>query len=149
MRRSVDSADIFLQSSQTESWHLEDGLVKGGDFSIHRGFGLRVINGEKTGFAYADYIDLKMLNQAVESAQSIAHGTGNAMVKVGQFVQAKPLYPAINPIQSMVDNEKVALLYAVDKAARQADARVQQVIAQLSAQQEVILITHSDGTLAA
>ncbi len=52
MGRSVDGADIFLQSIQEESWFLEDGIVKEGNFSIDHGFGLRVLSGEETGFVF-------------------------------------------------------------------------------------------------
>ncbi len=48
---NIDAADLYLQESQDESWMLEDGIVKGGNFSIDRGFGLRGMSGEKTGFA--------------------------------------------------------------------------------------------------
>ena len=53
---TIDAADLYLQQSQNESWMLEDGIVKEGGFSIDRGFGLRVMSGEKTGFAYSDQI---------------------------------------------------------------------------------------------
>ena len=69
---SIDNADIFLQCTQEENRLLEDGIVKDGGFSIDRGFGLRVIIGEKTGFAYADDINTKALIQAAYSARSIA-----------------------------------------------------------------------------
>ena len=76
MTRSVDSADIYLQGARGESWVLEDGIVKSGDFSIDRGFGLRVISGEKTGFAYADDIALPALQKAAQSARSIVQSGG-------------------------------------------------------------------------
>ena len=44
---NVDQADIYLQSSQSEQWYLEDGIVKEGDFSVERGFGLRAVSVRK------------------------------------------------------------------------------------------------------
>jgi len=37
---SVDSADIYFQSSHYESWVLEDGIVKEGSHSIEQGAGV-------------------------------------------------------------------------------------------------------------
>ena len=84
MTRSVDSADIYLQGARGESWVLEDGIVKTGDFSIDRGFGLRVMSGEKTGFAYADDIALPALQNAAQSARSIVQSGGTGLVHVTQ-----------------------------------------------------------------
>ena len=59
--RSIDYADLYFQSTYTESWVLEDGILKNGSFDIDRGVGVRATSGEKTGFAYADDIILPSL----------------------------------------------------------------------------------------
>ena len=46
--KGVDFADIYLQSIISESWSLEEGIVKGGAFSIDQGFGVRAVSGERT-----------------------------------------------------------------------------------------------------
>ena len=72
---SIDQADLYFQSSHSESWVLEDGIVKEGSFNIDQGVGVRAISGEKTGFAYSDEIVLPALTQAATAARSIAsHG---------------------------------------------------------------------------
>jgi len=147
MGPSVDSADIYLQTSQEETWFLEDGIVKEGNFSIDKGFGLRVISGEKTGFAFADNIDLKALNQAARSAKSIVHSGQSVDLRVKKQTSITPLYPDVNPLSSMSEPDKVALLQEVDAAARQLDARVKQVMVRLTGTFEVILMIGSDGCL--
>src|SRR5437868_12664665 len=92
MSKSVDNADIYLQNSVAETWVLEDGLVKKGGFHIDRGFGLRVISGEKTGFAYADDIALSALHQAASSAKNIVHTSGSTLVKTNQSPAILNLY---------------------------------------------------------
>ena len=69
--RQVDYADLYFQSIYSESWVMENGIVKGGSFDIDRGVGVRAVSGEKTGFAYADDIHLPALQQAVSAARSI------------------------------------------------------------------------------
>lgn len=62
--RSIDVGELFFQHQRSESWALEDGIVKDGSFSVDRGVGVRAISGEKTGFAYAEDIILPALTSA-------------------------------------------------------------------------------------
>ena len=45
--RSIDVGELFFQHQRSESWALEDGIVKDGTFSVDRGVGVRAISGEK------------------------------------------------------------------------------------------------------
>ena len=72
MSPAVDSADLYFEHSRSESWMLEDGLVKEGSHSIEQGVGIRAQSGEKTGFAYSDDIVMPALLEAAGSARAIA-----------------------------------------------------------------------------
>ncbi|AHF02985.1 protease TldD [Marichromatium purpuratum 984] len=146
---SVDAADIYFQSSRLQSWVLEDGIIKDGNFNIEQGAGLRVICGEKTGFAYSDELQFPALAQAAEAARAIARGGQSRSVAVGTGVAARTLYPPINPIDTLADADKIALLRQVDAEARAADPRVREVIASLVAVHDVVLVLADDGSLAA
>jgi len=149
MTPSADSADIYLQGARGESWLLEDGIVKSGDFSIDRGFGLRVMSGEKTGFAYADEIDLPGLQKAAQTARSIVKSGQSGLVRVSPQTPAQLLYPPINPLDSLAEPDKIALLHQIDAKARSLDPRVQQVVVSLAASYNIVLIINSEGVLAA
>lgn len=144
---SIDAADLYLQQSMDESWMLEDGIVKEGHFSIDRGFGLRVMSGEKTGFAYADQIALPAILEAAKTARSIVHTGGSAVVPVYSTPAVRQLYPAINPLNSLKDAEKVVFLKELDLLARQCDARVKQVILSLSGSYDAIMVLNTAGLL--
>lgn len=145
---SIDAADLFLQQSSEESWVLEDGIVKEGGFSIDRGFGLRVMSGEKTGFAYADQIELPAILEAAKSARSIVNTGVSGIVKSPHAIAVHPLYPAINPLILTKDAEKVAFLKELDLFARKMDPRVKQVILSLSGSYDSIVVMNTDGHLA-
>ncbi len=150
MGAAVDYADLYFQQSREESWALEDGIVKEGSHSIEQGVGVRALAGDKTGFAYSDEIMLPALAEASKAARAIARGTGRGAVQAWHAHAAHPqLYSATDPMDGLSDQQKVALLGEVDAAARKLDSRVTQVMASISAVHEVILITTSDGTLAA
>ena len=67
---AIDAADIYFQYSRLQSWVLEDGIIKEGNFNIERGAGLRALSGEKTGFAYADEVQFETLLQAAKAARA-------------------------------------------------------------------------------
>ncbi|MCA7014101.1 metalloprotease TldD [Dickeya dadantii] len=147
--RRIDYADLYFQSSYHESWVLEDRIIKDGSYHIDQGVGIRAINGEKTGFAYADQITLNALQQSAQAARSIVREQGNGAVKTLGEVPHRGLYPQVNPLDSLTREEKIALLQRVDATARAADARVQEVTASLTGVYELILVAATDGTLAA
>jgi TldD protein len=144
---NIDAADLFLQQTQEESWMLEDGIVKGGNFSIDRGFGLRVMSGEKTGFAYADQIALPQIQHAAKSARSIVHSGGTEAIKTNPLAVAPQLYPALNPLVSLSDLDKVTFLKDLDIFARSLDPRVKQVILSLSGSHDMMMVMNTQGHL--
>ena len=149
MGPAVDSGDIYFQTTKHESWILEDGLVRTGTHSAEQGVGIRAISGEKTGFAYADEIMLPALLQASGAARAIARQGSQGQVQAWKSQQITALYGAGDPMQVMGAAEKVDLLRQVDAYARSRDPRVSQVIVNLAATYETILVASTDGTLAA
>ncbi|MFZ7308433.1 metalloprotease TldD [Avibacterium avium] len=149
--RNIDYADLYFQLSQDESWVLEDGIIKEGGFHIDRGVGVRAVSGEKTGFAYADQINLASLQQCANAVKGIAQPTQQSFILPQSFtpVSAVQRYAAINPLESLSKEKKIELLHLVDRTAHLADPRVTKVSASLSAIYEEVLIAATDGTLAA
>ncbi|MFZ1575012.1 MAG: metalloprotease TldD, partial [Chromatiaceae bacterium] len=146
---AIDAADIYFQYSRLQSWMLEDGIIKDGNFNIERGAGLRAQSGEKTGFAYADEVQFETLLQAAKAARAIARGGGEGRVKLAGQGHGRRLYEPIDPLGSLSDEDKVALLHRVDEEARRLDPRVRQVIASLVAVRDLVLIASDDGRLSA
>lgn len=144
----IDSADIYIQASQDESWYLEDGRVKQGDFSMDRGFGCRVIGGEKVGFAYADDLSTAVLEQASASARSVVSSGSSGQMQVAHSVGVKPLYVSDNPISVYADADKIALMQSIDRYSRQLDPRIKQVFVSLTASYDEVLMMDSAGLLA-
>ena len=145
---SIDYADIYLQSSHHESWVLEDSIVKSGSFSIDRGLGVRAIEGEKTGFAYADDISVNALKQTAGAARGIAAQGQSKQVGRLQATQAPSLYLPENPLSAWKEAQKIEILNAMDRHARKQDPRVSEVTVSLTAVYEHILVVATDGTFA-
>ncbi len=148
MGPSIDAADIYAQHSRSESWVLEDGIVKDGHHSIDQGVGVRAMSGEKTGFAYSDEIVLPQLLDAAGAARAIA-GSGQGSGRPLALTSARALYPAIDPVDSLSNEDKIAVLREVDAFTRKQDSRITQVVVSMAATLDTILVAAADGTLAA
>ena len=150
MVRKLDYVDLYLQLTRYETWTVEDGIVKEGAYSVDQGIGVRAISGERTGFAYSDQLDEAALTDAVVAARGIARTQGAGSQRVAaRAASHRPLYPSGDPLRSMSDSDKVALLADLDRRVRAMDNRVAQVIASLAGVYEVVLVQATDGTLAA
>ena len=147
----TDYADLYFQYSRSESFSLEEGIVKSGSFDIEQGVGVRAIVGDKTAFAYSDDISLESLTEAAISARSIArHGAGKVRVAPNIAVRSQSArYEDDDPVASLDAASKVRLLEKIEQLARARDPRVKQVMASVGADYDVILVARSDGVLAA
>ncbi|GGP23342.1 metalloprotease TldD [Silvimonas iriomotensis] len=149
MQHDLDYADLYFQSTRSEGWSLDEGIVKSGSFSIDQGVGVRVVSGEKTAFAYSDEIGFAPLIEAARATRAIGRqgGTGTAaLVKNGT---GHALYRPVDPLASLDEGAKVALLEKLERAARAVDKRVVQVMASLASEYDVVYIARHDGHRAA
>jgi len=149
MRAGVSDADIYFQATRSEGWSLEEGIVKGGSFSIDQGVGVRAMSGEKTAFAYSDDVSLPSLRSASAAVREIGSvggaGTGTVAVSGTQALSPADRYLPLDPIGSLEAPAKVALLEKLEHMARALDPRVKQVMASLSGEYDVVMVQRADG----
>ncbi|QBM26857.1 metalloprotease TldD [Hydrogenophaga pseudoflava] len=147
----VDDADLYFQTTRSEGWSLEEGIVKTGSFSIDQGVGVRAVSGEKTAFAYSDDLSWDSLLDAAHTVRSISGQGQSRKVRVpaAKTSKSRSLYPGLDPIGTLDSAAKIALLEKVEKLAKARDPRVVQVMAGLAAEHDVVLIARADGTVAA
>ena len=147
MAHKLDYADLYFQYSRAESWSLEEGIVKSGSFNIDQGVGVRAVSGEKTAFAYSDDISLNALDSAAQATRAIARQGGTQAVPVIRHGSRRDIYLPHDPIASLKDADKVALLERLEGYARALDPRVVQVMAGLAGEYEVVMVARSDGLM--
>jgi TldD protein len=151
MSHGADDADLYFQTTRSEGWSLEEGIVKTGSFSIDQGVGVRAVSGEKTAFAYSDDLSWDSLLDAARTVRAIS-GQGQSRrvrARAPKVAKSRSLYPGVDPIGTLDSTAKVALLEKVEKLAKAKDPRVVQVMAGLAAEHDVVLVARADGTLAA
>jgi len=147
MVNRLDYADLYFQYSRAESWSLEEGIVKSGSFNIDQGVGVRAVSGEKTAFAYSDDISLKALESAAQATRAIAKQGGTQTAPIIHHGSRQQIYLPHDPIASLKDADKVAMLERVESYARALDPRVVQVMAGLAGEYEIVMVARSDGLM--
>ena len=144
---SIDQADIYFQSSRSESWLLDDGIVKEGNYNIEQGVGIRAVSGEKTGFAYSEELTLPRLLTAASNVRAIASKGQSGILKPWVNNTVRSLYQPIDPLTTLTGEDKVALLKNIDQKTRQLDTRIDQVTVSLVGVHDVVLIATETGQL--
>ena len=76
LRAGGDWCDLYFEDTAYHSLLLRDGEVGSGGYHIDYGCGIRVLKGEKTGYAYAESTDYQSLKNAAIAAGSIAATRG-------------------------------------------------------------------------
>ena len=142
-----DYADLYFEYLSTSSIGIDEGIVKSASESVTLGVGIRVIAGERTGYAYSDDLSPEKVRKAARVAALIARGPAS-IVKTGfQEASKHNLYPMITSPHELSLAERVELVKRADAAARAYDNRVFQVIANYADSIREVLVASSDGRL--
>ncbi len=76
LRDGGDWCDLYFEDTSYHDLLLRDGVVGSGGYHVDFGCGIRVLKGEKTGYAYAETTDFASLKSAARAAASIAVSAG-------------------------------------------------------------------------
>ena len=72
LRAGGDWCDLYFEDTSYHDLLLRDGVVGSGGYHVDYGCGIRVLKGEKTGYAYAETTDFASLKSAAIAAGAIA-----------------------------------------------------------------------------
>ena len=86
LRDGGDWCDLYFEDTSYHDLLLRDGVVGAGGYHVDFGCGIRVLKGEKTGYAYAETTDFASLKSAARAAASIADSqrataSGNVLLR--------------------------------------------------------------------
>jgi len=144
-----DYADLYFESVTSTSLGIDESLVKSASQGISVGCGIRVVSGERTGYAYTDDLSSDRLLRAARTAALIASGPAKELMSGFRQTEApKSLYPVAGATNDAEIAEKLKLIQRADVAARAYDSRITQVRAGFSDELRRILVAASDGTFA-
>src|SRR5678810_883509 len=141
-------ADLYFEYLSSTSLMVDESMVKSASQGISAGCGVRVVVGERTGYAYTDDLSSERILHAARTAALIASGPSKTPVVGFQEKAARSLYPVTLPSVDAEITAKVELVMRGDAAARAYDPRIKEVRASYSDELRNILVVGSDGTFA-
>jgi TldD protein len=150
LSRGGDYADLYFEYRVNHSIILEEQIVKSATKGVSLGVGVRVISGEKTGYAYSDDLNRPNVMKAARTAAFIANASsqGGKLQVTPTLNQDRNLYPIpIFPAELEIAR-KIALLEEADQAARGYDPRIKQVQGSYLDETKHVLIVNSAGRIA-
>ena len=141
-------ADLYFEYLTSTSINVEESIVKSASQGISAGCGVRVLSGERTGYAYTDDLAPEKILRAARTAALIARGPAQQPVQSLKETPAHQLYQISSPSADADIAAKLDLVMRADKAARAFDPRIVQVRGGYVDELRQILVIGSDGTYA-
>ena len=142
-------ADLYFESVTSTSLGVDESMVKTASQGISVGCGVRVLSGERTGYAYTDDLSPEKLLKAARTAALIASGPAKELMSgFRASPEGTSLYPVAGAESDTEIAAKLKLIERADKAARAYDPRITQVRAGINDELRRILVAASDGTFA-
>ena len=144
-----DYADAFYERRVTRSFRLQDGRIHEAGVSVTCGVGIRVISGERAGYAHSDDLSHEALLRTARVAALVAKDrTAHAAIVAIPREPGKPLSFYLPAAPSELEAKPatyVDLLARADVAARAFDPRIGAVNASLSDELQDVVIATSEG----
>ena len=148
LRGGGNWCDLYFEDTVCTDLLLRDGAVGSGGVNVDCGCGIRVLDGDRTGYAYSESLEEGALLSAARAAASI--GDGSVCAVSSAFSAAGPaparnFYPMREDWRSTDAARFVPALQRLDSLIRTRDSRVHKVHAMLSSQVSEVLMYNSLG----
>ena len=168
IREGGSYCDLFFENTTYHELLLRDGIVSSGGFHIDYGVGIRVLKGDRTGYAYSESTDKTSMLQATKAAALIAQGasigqpsasTAPASLRFAPYPGKCPAgavlqpaapndyYPFERDWRASEASGFVPFMESLQRKISAADQRVLKVIVSLSDQVSDIMMYNSLGEL--
>jgi TldD protein len=146
LERGGDFADLYFERHRTSSIVMEEQIIRSATAGVTCGLGVRVVSGERTGYAYTDDLSWSAMARAASTAAHIASGSQDAPP---QSVSPKPVERRYgsSTLGSVSLADRIAIVERADRAARAADPRIEKVVVSLGEESRQVRIANSMGVL--
>ena len=144
--QGADDGELFLERSESEMLVFDDGRLKSASYDATEGFGLRVVAGEKAGYAHSSEVGASAIRRAADAAAHVRQGYDVQAAEAPRQTNRK-LYGEDDPLAFPAFGDKAALLQEIDAFARARDPRVAQVSTSIAGERRVVEILRADGRL--
>lgn len=152
LKHGGDWCDLYFEDSSYNELLLRDGEVTSGGHHLDFGAGIRVIKGDKTGYAYTEKLDRRSLLSAAGMAASIACMSSECAqtFNSGSVAGIKPAaacYDSRLDWRSAGISKFIPFMKRIDSEIRSREPRAIKVVAMLSYSVSDIMMYNSLGEL--
>lgn len=147
LERGGDYADLYFENTTYFNLLLKDGVVSSGGFHTDFGVGIRVLKGEKTGYAYSESTEMAELLDAAKAAAVIATGINDRRVYGKVIDRKQDIYPVKEDWRSISADKFLPFLKELEKEIFSRDSRIIKVIARMSDSVSDVLMYNSLGEI--
>ena len=145
LSKGGDFADVYLENRISRQIVMEESKFKSGLYGISQGAGVRVILGNKTGYAYTDEITEEKLLRAAEVASYVAMN-GNPATPVAVAVAERPSFVTVKqPLGGIADEKRIEIIKRADQAAKEYDQRIKMALIEYNDEIRGRVIVNSEG----
>ena len=147
LEKGGEFADVYVENRLSRQILLEESKFKSAVFGISQGAGVRVISGDKTGFAYTDEISEEKLMKAAEVASYVAQGAKSIDPVDVNAAERSSFISVILPLQDIVDDKRLEIMQRAHQAALDYDSRIQMASISYYDEMRERTIANSEGLL--
>lgn len=142
-------ADLYFENTLSNNLSLRDGSVNSTSSDVDFGMGVRVVSGDKTGYAYTENVTMPDMLKAAKTAASIANS--NAKIPPLNIRERKygNYYPVSKSWEEVTIVDKAPYVQKLNDRIFELDSKVSKVNAGLSDSTSYILFFNSEGILCA
>ncbi len=143
-----DYCDLYFEHTTFFNLMLKDGTVSSGGFHTDFGVGIRVLKGEKTGYAYSENTEMPDMLAAARAASAIATGSAASGREYSPVTDRKSdYYPMRENWREKDASSFLPFLKDLEKEIFSRDTRIVKVIIRLSNSVSDVLMFNSLGEL--
>ena len=145
--KGSDFSDLYFEHTTYFNLLLKDGVVSSGGFHTDFGVGIRVLTGEKTGYAYSENTEMKDMLDAAKAASAIATGTCTGRTYMPVKDRTYNLYPVQQNWRERSAEHFLPFLKELEQEIFAKDSRIIKVIARMSDSVSDVMMYNSLGEL--
>lgn len=148
LRHGGDYCDLYFEHTTFFNLLLKDGVVSSGGFHTDFGVGIRVLKGEKTGYAYSENTEMEDMLNAARAASAIATGStagGRVYAKVND--RRSDFYPMKENWRDKGADSFLPFMKDLETAVFSKDSRIVKVIIRMSDSVCDVMMYNSLGEL--
>src|SRR5512138_1950830 len=144
LERGGQFADLYFEHQRTSSLLLEEGIIRTATAGVTCGLGVRVVSGERTGYAYTDDLSWPAMARAAETAAHIAQDPRTVPPQAVAPASVQRRYGQ-DSLGGLPLADRIGLVERADQAARAYDPRVEKVMVGLGEEVRQVRIANSAG----